>query len=277
MTKIEDFVAGRSPSELYETYLRPGLFQPWADELAALASPGKNCLDIACGTGVVARSLAARWSNEISIAAIDIAAPMIDEAKKRTPAGAVDYRVAAADALPFEDNVFDIAFCQQGLQFIPDKEKAFCEAARCLKKGGRFAISVWAPVEDGAPVFDAFSRSIASHLGHDLVPIGPFSFGGKDRLGALAKGAGLTIETLETRTKESRLPTIEDLVLFDVLFLGRPTADGKMQPVLAPDDPACDGVITKIIEDMTEALGEYIQPDGRLRAPMSAHFLLAQT
>lgn len=276
MTKIEDFVAGRSPPELYETYLRPGLFQPWADELAALASPGQKCLDIACGTGVVARSLTARWSNEISIAAIDIAAPMIVEAKKRTPAGAVDYRVAAADALPFEDSLFDIAFCQQGLQFIPDKEKALSEAARCLKKGGRLAISVWAPVEDGAPVFDAFSRSIANRLGEDLAPIGPFSFGGKDRLDALAKGAGFTIETLETRTKEACLPSIEDLVLFDVLFLGRPTDDGEMQPVLAPEDPASDRMVTKIIEDMTEALGEYIQPDGRLRAPISAHFLLAQ-
>lgn len=275
MTKIEDFIAGRTPAELYETYLTPGFFAPWAEEMAELASPGQCCLDVACGTGAVSRALAARH-NDISIKAVDVAQPMLDEARKQTQEAAIDYHLGSADALPYDDDMFDMGFCQQGLQFFPDKERAFGEIFRVLKPGGRLAVSVWRPVEEASPVFESFAKAVGRHLGKDLLPLGPFSFGGEERLMALAESAGFEIETLEQRTLPSVLPPVADLVLFDVLFLGRPAEDGSLQPVLAPDDPAGDAIVDRMIDDMSEDLKSFIGADGNLHAPASTHFMIAR-
>jgi ubiquinone/menaquinone biosynthesis C-methylase UbiE len=275
MTKIEDFVAGRTSAELYETYLTPGFFAPWAEEMAELAAPGQNCLDLACGTGAVSRGLAAKHNN-MNIKAVDVAPLMLDEARKQTRSDAVEYHLGSADALPFDNDTFDMAFCQQGLQFFPDKEKAFDEVQRVLKPGGRFAVTIWRPVEEASPVFESFAKAVGRHLGEDLLPLGPFSFGSEERLRRLTEDAGFKIETLEQRTLPSVLPPVEALVLFDVLFLGRPAEDGSLQPVLAPDDPAGDAVVDKIINDMEEDLKSYIGADGNLHGPASTHFMIAR-
>lgn len=276
MTKIEDFMAGRTPAQLYETYLVPGFFTPFAEQMAEPVSPGLHCLDIACGTGVVSRTLAAIHDDDIAVRAVDIAPPMIDEAERRTKSPAVRYHLGAADALPFADGAFDVALCQQGVQFFPDKQKAFEEARRVLKPKGLFLASVWPPAEEANPVFHSFEKAVARRLGEDLSPLGPFSFGGEERLRTLAQEAGFAIETLERRTLPTVLPSIRELVLFDVLFLGRPGPDGSLQPVLAPDDPAGDAVIERIIADMTSELTDYMGSDGRLISPATTCFLIAR-
>ncbi|WP_375207076.1 class I SAM-dependent methyltransferase [Hyphococcus sp.] len=276
MTKMQDFIAGRTPPELYEAYLTPGFFTPFAEEMAALAKPGDRCLDLACGTGAVSRKLAERFGERITINAVDIAPPMLEVAKKQSSACSIDYQIAAADDLPFTDDSFDILFCQQGFQFFPDKEKAMAEIRRVLKPGGRAAISVWRPAEEASPVFAAFEKAVGRHLGNDLLPLGPFAFGKAGRLKTLAKGARLKIDALETLTLPTTLPAIEDFVLFDVLFLGRPAADGALQPVLEPEDPDGDRLIALMVEDMTQALQEFVGADGRLHAPSSTHYLLAR-
>lgn len=276
MSKISDFIAGRTPPELYETYLTPGLFAPWAEDFAAFAEPGGRYLDIACGTGAVSRAIAGRLEDNVSIKAVDVAPLMIEAARRYTRTPAVEFELASADALPFDDASFDGAFCQQGLQFFPDKEKAFQEARRVIKPGGFFAASVWLPVEESSPVFRAFADSIARHLGEDLLPLGPFSFGDAERLRARAEEAGFKIDSLERRTKQAALPGIEDLVLFDFLFLGRPGPEGALQPIFKPDDPAGDAVVDKIVADMTVRLGEYVNADGTLSAPMTAAVQIAR-
>ncbi len=276
MTKMQDFIAGRTPPELYETYLAPGFFAPFAKELAKLAKPGDKCLDVACGTGIVSRTLAEKYGRSITINAIDIAPPMIEEAKKHSAPYAIDYQIASAGDLPFDEETFDVIFCQQGLQFFPDKEKAMAEIRRVLKPGGRAAISAWLPAEDASPVFDAFQKAVARHLGADLLPLGPFSFGKADRMKGLAKGAGFGVEKLNTVTLPATLPPIEEFVLFDVLFLGRPGPDGSLQPVLTADDPDGDRLVDLMVADMTKELQDFVGPDGKLHAPASTHFLLAR-
>ena len=279
MTLISDFVAGRTPPQLYETYLSPGLFEPWADRLLAGLPPWGDCVDIGCGTGVVSRKLAAD-ANVGRVAAIDVADPMIAHAKQVTASkgleGRIAFDVASALDLPFANDSFDRAYCQQAIQFFPDKGQAMREVERVLKPGGQFAAAVWTSANDGNPVFAAFEEIVGHSFGPDLLPFGPFAFGDGDALRSVIQDAGLKIHALERREIESALPDIASFVLFDLLFLGRPDSDGVLQPVVAPDDPAADDLVAKLITDMEETLADYVQPDGTLRAPMTAHMVIAE-
>ncbi|MEL7485651.1 MAG: class I SAM-dependent methyltransferase [Pseudomonadota bacterium] len=279
MTRLSAFIAGRTPAELYEQYLVPGLFTPWAHDLVEGAPRSGRILDLACGTGVVSRALARRSGTACSIVAVDIAPPMLKAARQRAlsdgVAAQIAFHRAEADALPFDDDAFGAAFCQQGIQFFPDRVAALSEVRRVLRSGGVFAASVWRAASDGNPVFEAVENVIADRLGDDLAPLGPFSFGDAAALkGAFAEAGFRRIE-IEPRSKVVRLPDVETFVLFDILFLGRPDENGAMQPVIAPDDPAGDAVIAHLIEDLTFGLAEFVTADGAIEAPMAAHLVRA--
>lgn len=279
MSLISEFCAGRTPAELFEEYLYPGVFAPFASDLAARAR-GSAALDIACGTGAIARCIAASSPPYAApIVAVDVAEPMLDVARRRSAeegVGAkIDYRLASAAALPFDDDAFDVAFCQQGLQFFPDRTAALSEARRVVKPGGKICLSVWTGADERNPVFAAFERAVEKRLGADLVPLGPFSFGGLGKLTQAAEEVGLSISSAEERTLETRLPDIDSLVLFDVLFLGRPTPDGEMQPVIDPEDPASDDVVRAIIADLERENARFRLSDGTIGAPMTASVVVA--
>lgn len=279
MSVILDFVAGRTPPDLYETYLAPGLFFPWANRLRDMVSPNGTCIDVACGTGVVSRTLASRPDVD-QVSAIDVAPPMIAKAEALVQGTAsenkISYQLASADQLPFGDSVFDYGLCQQGLQFFPDKVAALREVRRVLKPGGKFAAAVWTASADGNPIFGAFEEIVERRFGSDLVPLGPFSFGDRQALQDCAEAAGFVDFEVRRESMMSDLPDARTLVLFDLLFLGRPDQDGALQPLIDPDSDESDAQVETIIADMELAVAKFAQPDGSLRAPSTTNVLLAQ-
>jgi ubiquinone/menaquinone biosynthesis C-methylase UbiE len=141
--------AGAIP-RLYEKYLVPMIFQPYAADLVnRIASrPLTRVLEIAAGTGVVTRNLASVLPESVSIVATDLSQPMLDLAFAIGTKRTVEWRQANAMQLPFEDAVFDAVVCQFGIMFFPDKSKAFSEARRVLRPGGVFIFSVWDRIEE---------------------------------------------------------------------------------------------------------------------------------
>jgi SAM-dependent methyltransferase len=141
--------AGRIP-ELYETYLVPLIFEPYAADLATrlAATPIRSVLEIAAGTGVVTRAMAALLAESISITVTDLNQPMLDYAASRPIARSVQWRQADAMALPFPDATFDAVVCQFGVMFFPDRPKAYAEVRRVLKPGGTFIFNAWDRIED---------------------------------------------------------------------------------------------------------------------------------
>ncbi len=135
---------------LYESYLVPLIFEPYATNLVnRLASrPLDRVLEIAAGTGVVTRSLASVLPDSVSIVATDLNQPMLDQALARGTTRPVEWRQADAMRLPFPDGTFDAAVCQFGVMFFPEKSKAFSEARRVLKPGGVFVFNVWDRIEE---------------------------------------------------------------------------------------------------------------------------------
>ena len=147
---VTDKVFTGSIPRLYETYLVPLIFEPYAEDLVnrLAAKPPARVLEIAAGTGVVTRRLASVLPPSTAIVATDLNQPMLDQASASGTARPVEWRRADAMQLPFDDGTFDAVVCQFGVMFFPDKSKAFAEARRVLRSGGVFIFNVWDRIED---------------------------------------------------------------------------------------------------------------------------------
>jgi SAM-dependent methyltransferase len=141
--------AGSIP-KLYEEYLVPLIFQPYAEDLAMRLAPRKvsRVLEIAAGTGVVTRQLASVLPDDVSIVATDLNRPMLDMGARTGTKRPVEWREADAMQLPFSDAEFDAVVCQFGVMFFPGKAKAFSEARRVLRAGGVLLFNVWDRIEE---------------------------------------------------------------------------------------------------------------------------------
>ncbi|MEO8155559.1 MAG: class I SAM-dependent methyltransferase [Rhizobacter sp.] len=141
--------AGSIP-QLYDEYLVPLIFDPYARDLShRVASLAPSAvLEIAAGTGVVARHLVAQLPADVSIVSTDLNQAMLDHAMSVGTNRAVMWRQADAMDLPFGDGTFDVVVCQFGAMFFPDKAAAFAETRRVLRPGGTFLFNVWDRIED---------------------------------------------------------------------------------------------------------------------------------
>jgi SAM-dependent methyltransferase len=145
-----DKVFAGSIPKLYDTYLVPLIFEPYAADLVnrLRARPLSRVLEIAAGTGVVTRALASALPESAAIVATDLNQAMLDQASVVGTKRAVEWRQADAMQLPFPDATFDAVACQFGVMFFPEKRKAFSEARRVLRPGGLFIFNVWDRIED---------------------------------------------------------------------------------------------------------------------------------
>ena len=145
-----DKVFSGSIARLYETYLVPLIFAPYAADLVnRLASRSlTRVLEIAAGTGVVTRALASVLPEGVSIVATDLNQPMLDHATALGTKRPVEWRQADAMQLPFQDETFDAVVCQFAVMFFPERSKAFSEARRVLRSGGVFIFNVWDRIEE---------------------------------------------------------------------------------------------------------------------------------
>jgi SAM-dependent methyltransferase len=130
---------------LYDTYLVPLIFEPYAADLVDRLRTRSlsRVLEIAAGTGVVTRALASALPDTVSIVATDLNQAMLDHASDVGTNRAVEWRQADAMQLPFADGTFDAIVCQFGVMFFPERSKAFSEARRVLRPGGAFIFNVW--------------------------------------------------------------------------------------------------------------------------------------
>src|ERR1700738_1079483 len=148
MTKVDTVFSG-SIASIYDKYFGPLIFEPYAQDLADRLSAlhAERVLETAAGTGIVTRALLRSLSPSANIVATDLNQPMLDHAAERVSSSRVSWQKADAQALPFPDGAFDAVVCQFGVMFFPDKQKAFREARRVLRPGGRFLFNVGDGIE----------------------------------------------------------------------------------------------------------------------------------
>jgi ubiquinone/menaquinone biosynthesis C-methylase UbiE len=156
-------------AENYERYFVPVIATPVAHDLlsAAALEPGERVLDVACGTGVIARLAAERVGSSGKVVGIDVAPDMIEVARA-TPVpsrSAIEWRQGDAAAVPFPNASFDVVLCQMGLMLFPDKPAALAEMRRVLADGGRIALNT--PGAINRPM-EILAEALARHVNPDL-------------------------------------------------------------------------------------------------------------
>lgn len=175
--------------EMYEQKLVDPLFRPWAEVLLQRVKlgAGARVLDLACGTGIVARLARERLRDGGRVVGVDVSQPMLAVARIIAPS--IDWREGTADALPVDDNErFDVVVCQQGIQFFSDKPAAAREMRRVLAPGGRLVVATWRAVEE-IPLFLELQRVAERHVG--AIVDQRYSFGDAAALERLLADAGL--------------------------------------------------------------------------------------
>lgn len=148
VSDVDRLFTGSIP-QLYDEYMVPLIFEPYAADLAsrvAILRPS-SLLEIAAGTGVVTRHLTNALAPDVRIVATDLNQAMIDRATTVGTSRPIEWRQADAMQLPFSDETFDVVVCQFGAMFFPDKPKAFSEARRVLRPGGAFIFNVWDAID----------------------------------------------------------------------------------------------------------------------------------
>jgi ubiquinone/menaquinone biosynthesis C-methylase UbiE len=213
MAKLDTVFSGSIPS-LYDKYLGPLIFEPYAEDLARRLSAldPERVLETAAGTGIVTRALDRSLSPDAGIVATDLNQPMLDHAAERTSSSRVSWRNVDAQALPFPDAAFDAVVCQFGVMFFPDRQKAYCEARRVLKPGGRFIFNVWDKLEHNE-FSDLVNTAVADIFPEDpprFLARTPHGYHDRDAVVAELRSAGFVNVAAETLTRRAVAPSCRD-------------------------------------------------------------------
>jgi SAM-dependent methyltransferase len=213
VTESDTSFVGSIP-EIYERYLVPLIFDAYALDLARRVGHRRpsDVLEIAAGTGVVTRALAAAL-HEATIVATDLNQEMLDAAAATSTRQPVEWRQADALALPFPDEAFDAVVCQFGVMFFPDKPKAYAEVRRVLRPGGAFIFNVWDRIEHNE-LADYVTRGVATLFPDDppqFLPRTPHGYNDQGTIAAelIAAGWG-RLPKFETIAERSRAASPED-------------------------------------------------------------------
>jgi ubiquinone/menaquinone biosynthesis C-methylase UbiE len=264
-----------TPPEVYERVLVPAVLQGLSRRVVDLAAPreGERVLDLACGTGIVARTVAPIVGAAGTVVGIDVLPPMLAVARSLlAPDGAsIEWREGDATALDLPDSSFDLVICQQGLQFFPDREATASEVLRVLAPGGRFVAAVWQGI-DRQPFWKAFTEVEAANL----APLGltrddvtlPFSWGDPDALRTLLTDAGFDAVELSTTTIEANFAA--ETFVEDIEY-----PYGVLVPEFLEDPDAFASYVDAVREGSRDVLKRY-RRDDRLVFETPANLVLAR-
>ena len=250
-------------AQAYEEFFVPALFGQWAPRVAAIArlQAGDHVLDVACGTGALAREAASRVGSSGFVAGLDASPGMLAVAAERAPG--IEWRQGSAEALPYPDERFAAVVSQFGLMFFGDRRQALYEMRRVLKPGGRLAVAVWASLES-APAYAAevaLLERLAGKRAADALRA-PFALGDAKELGQLVATAGFHQVAITTERGVAQFPSIRVMVETDLrgwLPL--------MGVVLTEEQ------IGRLLGEAERALGAYVTGAGTVVFEIAAHLV----
>jgi ubiquinone/menaquinone biosynthesis C-methylase UbiE len=263
-TVTETFQITREQAEAYEELFVPALFAQWAPLMIDIArvDEGQRVLDVACGTGVVARAAADRVGRTGSVVGLDLNPAMLEVA-----AGIrsdIEWRQGDAANLPFGDSEFDAVLCQSALFFFPDVDAAVAEMARVVRPDGAVAVQTYASLDDqpGFLELDAVVRRIAAAEALQLLDT-YWSQGDLSILCKTLSRAGLDIVETRTTLGIAMYGSVENLIETEVK--GTPLADRLS-----------DDQIGQILTESADIFAKFLTPAGGLQMPIRAHLVMGR-
>jgi len=263
--------AQRSAMDIYAQVMVPRMFEPWGRELLSelAVKAGEAVLDVACGPGSVTRLAAARSGPTGHVTGCDLSPAMLAIAVGQDPianGATIEYLEAPADRLPVPDASFDVASCQQGLQFFPDRLAALAEIHRALRPGGRIGVAVWKRIEE-CPPFAVLAQAIRDVAGGELADRyagGPWGLPLADHLSALLDGAGFA----DIRVEDRVLPvTFESGPRQLAATLAAAGVAGELEALSSQDKDRLHAAVTE--------LSRPLMVGGTLRSQLASHLAIA--
>jgi ubiquinone/menaquinone biosynthesis C-methylase UbiE len=266
--KLEGTVYNPGP-QTYEAQLVPRIFRPWAERLvdAANLRAGERVLDVACGTGIVARTAAGRVGPGGTVVGVDINPAMLDVARNLAN-GSIRYVQSNAQELPFGEAEFDVVFCQQGLQFFTDRAAALREVHRVTTPRGRAVFAVWRGPEHHRIQLDIDRDVIGRYLPAEYLEgsDAPFALGDIEEVRRLFLDAGFSQVHIRTHVSEVRFPSARQML--DGLT-------GAHAPVAAAIAALAESEREALYADVAKANATYIDDDG-VMFPMTGALVVAR-
>ena len=256
----------------YERYLAPAMFVPLAEAVADAVevSSGERALDVACGTGVLTRTIASRSGTGGHVTGLDLGEGMLARARRWPPVegdAPIDYVQGSADQLPFDAAAFTAVTCQQGLQFFPDRDAALREFRRVLAPGGRLAVACWTDLPDTAGWY-ALTEAIDHHIGRDVADIlrAPYGLSDPGELRRLLEEAGYDDVVIEIERVRAR-------------FAGGPeqfaAGVAGSNPAAGPFAAAGDDRRAAVVTELAPRL-EHLRADGHITFDMPSLIAVAR-
>jgi SAM-dependent methyltransferase len=247
----------------YEDLHVPALFGQWAPRVAEAADiqPGQIVLDVACGTGVLAREVRKRVGSNGLVHGIDATPGMLAVAERMEPA--IEWRVGAAESLPYEDESFNAVVSQFGLMFFSDRLAAIREMLRVLTPHGRLAVAVWESLDRSEAYPDEVDllQRIAGQEAADALRA-PFVLGDRAELEALFRDAGVASVAVTTLHGIAQFPSVRIMVEADLR---------GWLPVMGVD--LSEDKIEELLTEAEAALSPYVAPSGTVEFDAPAHIV----
>jgi ubiquinone/menaquinone biosynthesis C-methylase UbiE len=243
-------------AEAYERYLASA-FSPWARALTDLAEvrEGDRVLDVACGTGIVARHAAEKAGTRGTVVGLDINEEMLNVARTVSSGihPAIDWRRGNAAEIPFPDQTFDAVLCEQGIQFFSDPARALAEMRRVMAPSARVAVSVCRPIEH-SPAYVVLAglldRFVSPEAG--AVMRSPFCAWRIDELRALFRNAGFEDVRARIEVGPLRYPSCRE-------FLRR---EAVSSPLAGPIGALSDDAREELVGHLEDALSDHQDDEG---------------
>ncbi|SHJ33767.1 Ubiquinone/menaquinone biosynthesis C-methylase UbiE [Shimia gijangensis] len=258
----EELQAGRG----YEALFVPAVFAPWPAHLVdgAAVREGSSVLDIACGSGVLARAALEATGKSGRVVGLDPAPGMIAAAREVEPQ--IDWVLGSAEKLPFDNGSFDCVVSQFGMMFFQDHPKAAYEMYRVAKSGGKLAVAVWHSI-DKNPAYRDIVAVLDEHVSPEAADALrlPFCLGDPDQVAGLFSQAGFDNIEIKTKVEQAKFPSSRTMVeaelrgwlpLFDI-FLS-------------------EEKIGEVLEKSDAKLMKYSSPSGEAVFPTSGYIITAQ-
>jgi ubiquinone/menaquinone biosynthesis C-methylase UbiE len=264
MSTPETFQIPLEMAELYETKFVPALFAEWAPHVVDMGdvTAGQSVLDVACGTGIVARTAATRVGHQGRVVGVDLNPAMLTVADRVCR----DVELHRADVvdLPFDPGTFDVALCQMALMFFPDRQRAVGEMGRVVKPDGTVVVMVPSSL-DAQPAYRLLVELAARHAGPEAVAMlsAYWVCGDLDELCQTVRSAGLEVLSTRTRMGTARFDSIDEFVAVEVE--GTPVRERLT-----------DGEYDTVRREAHSVLAEFTAQDGTAQIPIEGHLVAAR-
>jgi SAM-dependent methyltransferase len=260
----ESFQIPIEAAELYESAFVPGFFAQWSPTLCEMAgvTAGSTVLDVACGTGIAARTAADLVGPRGRVVGVDINRSMLTVAERVRPD--IEWRQADAGSLPFDSQTFDVVLCQMAMMFFADREGALAELARVVKPGGTVAVAVPGALRE-QPAFEPFVELAARLTGPEAMSLLTTYFvcGEPGDLERHFRGAGLTVTETRSVMGTYAAPSIDAAV----------TTEVESTPLI---ERISDAVYDELRRQTRDLWRAHESPNGSLAAPFASRFATAR-